>query len=222
MAQRKFSIVCLVFGILNILVALVPPCVNSLGVAYMFAEPPVPVRNVDIAPPVWRHLKQELPAYRAEVVGSALCDGFLSLVLMAAAVGLFLNQDWGRWLSIGAALLMVLTFCIHDFYQLAVVRPSVLAVVARTLPPGQPGEAEGNQIGFVMVWFFWCWVNPFIAIYLLGMALTLGLTRVFRKSADVKPPNDEPASDRDRGRDRDSEPRRDRDRPRRYYEHDDD
>jgi hypothetical protein len=216
MAQRKFSIVCIIFGSLNILVALVPPGVNVFGVIYVFAEPPLPIRNVDLGPPLWRHIKQELPAYKPEVVGSALCGGFLSLVLMAGAVGLFLNHDWGRWLSIGAALLMILTFCIHDIYQLAVVRPSLVAAMARHLPPGRPGEAEGNQIGLVMVWFFWCWVNPILMLYLLAMSLTVGLTRVFRKAADAKPPANEPEADRDRERDRS------RGRPRRYYEHDDD
>jgi hypothetical protein len=134
--QRKFSIVCIIFGGVNILVAFVPPAVNSFGVFYVLAEPPLPIRNVDLGPPLWRHIKQDMPAYKPEVVGSALCGGFLSLVLMAGAVGLFLNQDWGRWLSFGAALLMILTFCVHDFYQLVVVRPSLVQALVRHLPPG--------------------------------------------------------------------------------------
>jgi hypothetical protein len=72
-----------------------------------------------------------------------------------------------------------------------------------------------------MVWFFWCWVNPFLMLYLLAMSLTLGLTRVFRKSADASPPN-EPDADRDRDRSHVRDKDRNRGRPRRYYDYDGD
>jgi hypothetical protein len=202
---RRFSVVCLIFGILNIVVGFIPPVINTFNVFYVFAEPPLPVRNVDVAPPVWQHVKKEFPAFKSEVVGSSVCNGLLSLLLIGGAVGLFVNHDWGRWLSIGAAMLMILTFCIHDIYQLAVVRPALAQVFAQNLPPGgMAGEAEGNEIGFNIFWFFWCWINPILILYLLGMAITLASTRAFAAVQDAKQDAD------------DDEPRR-----RRRYDADD-
>jgi hypothetical protein len=183
---RKFSVVCLIFGIVNILVALVPPGIQLFGVIYVISEPPWPVERVDIGPPIWQHVRKDLPAYKAEVIGSAVCSSFLSLLLIGGAVGLFMNHDWGRWLSIGAAVIMIFTFCIHDVYQLAVVRPSLAPVVARHFPPGPPGHAEGGQVGFAIVFFFWCWANLLLIVYLLAMSVTLALTRAFGGSPVVE------------------------------------
>ena len=190
---RKMSIVGLVFGIINIVVALVPPSAGCIGAFYAFKQPPFPFKNVDLGPPLWRHVDKELPALKAEAVGSTACTGLLSLLLIGGAVGLFLNHDWGRWLSIGTAMLLILTLCIHDIYQLAVVRPSMMPVFAKNLPQGPPGEAEGAQIGFTLTFFLWSWLNSLFLLYLLAMSITLGLTRVLGKSPDdSKAPDDEP------------------------------
>lgn len=182
---RKVSVVAIVFGIANILMALVPPVFNTFSVIYVLREPPWPVfdiqnpqRQFDLAPPIWQHIHKELPSYKPEVIGSSLCNAFLSLLLIAGAVGLFLNHDWGRWTSVGAAVLMICTFCVHDAYQLGVVRSSLTPAVERAIPPGNPGAAEGNRVGFQIFWFFWCWVNPILILYLLAMAITLTLTRL--------------------------------------------
>jgi hypothetical protein len=211
MAARKISVVGIVFGILNILVALVPPCAGCTGASFFLKDQHIPFKNVDMGPVIQKHFEKELPAAKPEAIGSAICNCFLSLMLVAGAIGLFLNHEWGRWLSIGTALLLILTLCVHDIYQLAVVRPSLVPVFAKNLPPGPPGEAEGAQIGFTMSYFFWSWSNPAIMFYLLAMSITLGAMAFFRKPAAA-----EPESDRAQDRERDTSRR-----PRRYHEYDD-
>jgi hypothetical protein len=135
---RKTSVTLLVFGIVNILVALAPPCAGIGGAAFFFSEPHLPLKNKDLGPALMQHFDKDLPAAKYEAIGAALCNSFVSLLLIAGAVGLFLGQEWARWLTIAAAVLMMLTFCIHDVYQLAVVRPSVMEFLDRNVPPGGP------------------------------------------------------------------------------------
>src|SRR5207302_9944576 len=128
-----------------------------------------------------------LPAAKFEAIGAVVCNSFVSLLLIAGAVGLFMGQEWGRWLTIGAAVLMMLTLCIHDVYQLAVFRPSVMDFLERELPPGgPPGEREGFKIGFSMSFFCWSCSNPVVAIYLAAMAVCMGLLKASYEIVDEK------------------------------------
>jgi hypothetical protein len=146
---RKTSVTLIVFGVINCVVALVPPCAGIGGATFFFQDPHLLVRNKDVGPGLQQHFAKDLPAAKYEAIGAAVCNSFVSLLLIAGAVGLFMGQEWARWLTIAAAMLMMLTFCIHDVYQLAVVRPSVMEFLDRNLPPGgPPGEREGFKIGF--------------------------------------------------------------------------
>jgi hypothetical protein len=184
MAARKVSVTAIVFGIVNILVALLPPFAGCMGYVYFLREPHENFKHVDVGHPIRAHFDKELPAAKYEAIGSTTCNVFVSLVLVAGAIGLFLNHDWGRWVTIGAAVLMMLTLCIHDIYQLGIVRPSVMEVFRRLLPPGPPGEAEGAQIGFTSVFFLWSCVSPLFMLYLAAMSITLGANMLMRKGAD--------------------------------------
>jgi cytochrome c biogenesis protein CcdA len=187
MAERKTSVTLIVFGIINIVIALVPPCVGVGGAMFFFQDQHLPVRNQDLGPAMKQHIDKELAAARYEAIGAALCNSFLSLLLIAGAIALFTGQEWGRWLTIGAAVLMMLTFCIHDVYQLAVVRPSLMEFLDRNLPQGgPPGEREGFKIGFSGSFFCWSCSNPLILIYLMAMSICTGLIRASSEVTDEK------------------------------------
>jgi hypothetical protein len=182
---RKTSVTLLTLGVINIVVALIPCGAGIAGVTFFFQNPPhLPVKNRDLGPQLKQHFDKELPAAKSEAFGALACNSLVSLLLIAGAVGLFMGQEWARWLTLGAALLMMLTFCLHDVYQLAVVRPSVMAFLDRNLPPGgPPGEREGFKFGFSGSFFCWSCSNPLVLVYLLAMSVCMGL---FKASSEVK------------------------------------
>jgi hypothetical protein len=182
---RKTSVTLIVFGVINFLVALVPPCAGIGGAAFFFQDPHLPVRNKDLGPQLKQHIDKELPAAKSEAIGAAVCNSFVSLLLIVGAVGLFMGQEWARWLTIGAAVLMMLTFCIHDVYQLAVVRPSIMEFIDQNMPPGgPPGEREGFKIGFSGSFFCWSCSNPLVLIYLAAMSICAGLIKASSELPD--------------------------------------
>lgn len=76
---------------------------------------PRPASNPNMPPSLQRddyqrvdeQVKRTVPFYRANVVFGQIAGVVFSLVLIGAAVGLFMMQPWGRWLSVayaGAAL----------------------------------------------------------------------------------------------------------------------
>jgi hypothetical protein len=174
---RRFSIGAIIFGSINILVAVIPPCAGVFGAAFFLQEPSLPIKGRDLGPQFKKHIDQELPAAKAEAIGAAACNAFVFVLLAVGGVGLIFNQTWARWLSIAAAILLILTLCIHDIYQLAVFRPSINDFLDRNLPPGgPPGEREGFKFGFSLSFFFWSCSNPLIMLYLVAMCIYVGLT----------------------------------------------
>src|SRR2546423_1657936 len=125
MARRRISILGIVIASINLVVAVFPPGAGCIGASYFFKDPaPMPIQNSDIGPELRREIDKAAPSAKAEAIGSTVCSSFLSLVLIAGCVGLFMNHQWGRWVTVGAAVLMILTFCIHDIYQFGIVRPA--------------------------------------------------------------------------------------------------
>jgi hypothetical protein len=183
---RKTSVTLIVFGVINFIVALIPPCAGISGVTFFFQEQHMPVRNVDLGPPLQKHIEKELPAAKYEAIGAVLCNSFVSLLLIVGAVGLFMGQEWARWLTIGAAILMMLAFCIHDVYQLAVFQPAIQDFAEKELPRGgPPGEREGMKIGFMM-FSFWSCTNPLIMVYLAAMCICTALIKASSEIRDDK------------------------------------
>src|SRR5260370_26600511 len=122
---RKTSVTLIVFGIINIVIALIPPCVGCNGLTFFMQDPHMPIRKRALGPPLRKHLEKELPSAKWEAIGAVTCNSFVSLLLIGGAVGLLMGQEWGRWVTVGAAVLMMLALCIHDVYQLTVFQPSV-------------------------------------------------------------------------------------------------
>lgn len=196
----RFSVLFLVFGILNILAALSPPCAGCVGVNFFLKQPEgMLVNGRDIGPALRQHVDRNTPTASFEAFGAVACNWLLALLLVAGAIGLFVGHEWGRWLSIGAAVLMILTLCIHDIYQFAVLRPAMMTFFDQQIPAGP--EREGIKIGFTGAAFLWMWLNPLLMLYLLAMCITLGVHAFMRGSAE----DDRPSRRRRRRRDRDDD-----------------
>lgn len=205
---RKLSVLFIVFGILNILAAFGPPCAGCVGVSLVMKRGEgMMVNGRDIGPQFWQHVDREAPTAKFEAWGAVSCNWFIALLLIAGAIGLFVGHEWGRWLSVGAAVLMILTLCIHDIYQFAVVRPVMTAALDRVLPIPPGPEREGFKIGFTGSMLLWLWINPFLMVYLAAMAITLSLNALLGRSAN----EGDSRRRRRRDRDRDDLDRDDRD-----------
>ncbi len=182
----RLSILFIVIAILNVLVALAPPCAGVVGSTFYVSQPQgVLVNGRDIGPALGQHIQRDLPMAKAEAFTAVGCNSFVALLLVAGAVGLAIGHEWGRWLTVGAALLMIVALGIHDIYQLFVFRPSVMNFLDGQLPPG-PARA-GFKFGFGMSFFFWSWANLLIMLYLVAMVTTLVLHRFLSKPADAEP-----------------------------------
>jgi hypothetical protein len=182
MARRKVSVLGLVFGIINIVVALAPPCAGCFGATFFFGQKTMIFEGRDIGPPMNNHIERNLPAAKPEAIGAAACNSFLALLLIAGAAAMFFAQDWGRWVTIGAAFLMILTLCIHDIYQIFVFRPALMDFLDQQLPPGP--HREGFKFGFSGSFFLWCWLNPIVMLYLIAMSIVLAVVPVVREVPD--------------------------------------
>ena len=180
----RFSVGLIIFGSINILVAIAPPCAGVFGTAFVFGDPVLNVKGRDLGPAFKQHVDRELPSAKPEAIGAVACNALVALLLAAGSVGVIFTQQWARWLTIGAAVLMSLTLCIHDVYQLTVFRPSLVEFLQRNMPPGgQPGEREGFIFGFTASLFLWSCLNPLIMVYLLAMSIYLILTGAFNPPA---------------------------------------
>ena len=202
---RQTSAGFLVFGILNIPVAMIPVCAGCLGALMNVSDqaPVMIVRGRDVGPQFQQHVEREVPHARYEAFIAAALNPCCSLLILVGALGLLLGQEWGRWLTVFSAFVLVAVFCAHDIYQLAIFRPAVNAFFDQQFPPGP--EREGFKFGFSASYFFWSCFNPVIMVYLFPMCLCVLLFKSSHKVRDDWP----------RRR------RRHRRRRRRYYDDDD-
>jgi hypothetical protein len=172
------------FGVINIIIACLPICCGLGGASNLLMEPAmvVPDRNVgmrDIGPQFKDQIKRDVPHARYEAAGAILCNSFLCVLLMVGAIGLFLTHSWGRWLSLGSAILLILTLCVHDIYVFAILRPVINNFMDAQVPAGPGGEAF--KFGFTSGFFCWSYLNPVVMIYLVGMCIYLAVTSAFDK-----------------------------------------
>ncbi len=207
------------FGVINIIVALTPMCAGCTGAISMLGDMKLNINGRELGPELKQHIERDVPGAKAEAIVAALLFSFFSLLLIAGAIGLFLTQNWARWLTVGAAVFLILTMCIHDIYQFAVFRPAVMDFIDRNLGGMRPEERAGFKFGFTGSFFCWSCSNPVVMIYLFAMSLFLSFTGAFRNY-----PKDNELRRRRPRRPRhedDDDGDRDRRRPR-YDDHDDD
>ena len=187
------------FGIVNIFICLVAPCASCVGVSFYMNQPqPMLIQNQDVGPQFKQHLDRELPHAKAEAIGAIVANTLVSILLIIGSIGLFSASNWARWVTVFSALLLILCFCLHDVYQLAVFRPSVMNFLEQNMPPQMQGpEREGFKIGFSFSFFLWSCANPIFILYLGIMCLCVMLSSAFNQPEDDRP--------RRRGRDYDDD-----------------
>jgi len=222
MAART-SVACVVLGVINIAVALVPMCAGCGGLAVTIGQTQgnarMDVQGRDVGPQLKAHIERNLPTFLPEAIGAMVGNTLFCLLLCVGAVGLFLTQSWGRWVSLGAAFLLILTLCVHDIYQIAIVRPVLDEFFDTQLRNMPADQRTGFKIGFAVTYFMWSCLNPLLVVYLFGMSLFLMVTSAFNVQ-----PQEEPRPRRRRSREYDDPD--DDDRPprprRRGYDDDED
>jgi hypothetical protein len=209
------------FAVMNIIVAIVPLCCGWFDAAQPFMDRPIFIQGRDVGPQLRQHLERKVPHAKAEGIIAAGGNSCFCLLLLVGAIGLFMMQQWARWLCVGTGIFLSLTMCLHDTYQITIHRPAVadfIDVQARVMPVDQRGPFT---VGFTAGYFCWSCVNPVIMVYLFVMSLSLGMSSAFDAS------NDRPRRRRRRDRwgddddDDDDEPRPLR-RKRGYDDDDDD
>lgn len=205
-------------AVLNIVVAIIPLCAGCItGFTSVDDQPPpILVNGRDVGPQFKAHIDRQVPLAKAEALTAAAGNSCFCTFLLVGAVGLFLNQNWGRWVSVAAGIFLILVLCVHDIYQLAIFRPAVEQFLDPHLRGMQPEERMGFKIGFSGAYFFWACFNPILILYLAIMALCLCLSTSFESYGD-----DRPRRRRSR-RLRDYDDDDDDDRPRRRRRYDDD
>lgn len=200
------------FGIINIIVALMPPCAGCFGslstLGQVQGDARFDLNGRDFGPQFRKHIEREVPGAVPEAFAHAAIASFFSVLLLAGAIGLFLAQQWGRWLTVGASAFLILTFCVHDIYQHALFRPAVMNFIDLNIGPMPPAERAGFKTGFTCTFFMWACSNPVLIIYLFAMSLFLCFTGAFKDVPDEERPRRRSLRDRDYDDDEDDRPRR--------------
>lgn len=202
-------------GVINILVALMPMCAGCFGLAVTAGDPKLNIQGRELGPEFKQHMDRRVPSALGESLVSLGAGTLFALVLLGGAVGLFLTQNWARWVTVGGSIMLVLSMCVHDIYQFAVYRPAVMEFLDMHLRNMPDAERSGFKWGFTASYFFWSCFNPMVMIYLFGMCLFLCVTSAFDRPAKEKPRRSHRSRDYD---DDDDRPRR----RRRGYDEDED
>ena len=206
-------------GVINILIALLPICAGCFGVGITAGDPKMNLQGRELGPEFKQHIERRVPGALAESLVSLGANTLCSLVLLGGAVGLFMTQNWARWLTVGGSIMLVLTLCVHDIYQFAVYRPAVMEFLDMHLRNMPDAERSGFKWGFTASYFFWSCFNPTVMIYLFAMCLFLCVTSAFTPVPDEKPRRSRRLRTREYDDDEDDRPRR---RRRGYDDEDDD
>jgi hypothetical protein len=199
--KRSTSTFFLVLAVLNILVAVIPPCVGGFGAASFMSETKININNRELGPELEKHIAKEAPLAKVEAFVALAMNIFCCLLLLGGAVGLFMSQTWARWLSIAAGLLFIFTLLVHDIYQIFFYRPVLMRFIDLHVP-AQGVLADGIKFGTTVSVLMWSCTNPLIMIYLFVMSLCMALMTGFHdvptmSSVDKRRTDDDDEEDDD-------------------------
>ena len=182
--KRSTSTFFLVLAVLNILVAVIPPCVGGFGAASFMSETKININNRELGPELEKHIAKEAPLAKVEAFVALAMNIFCCLLLIGGAVGLFLSQTWARWLSIAAGLLFIFTLLVHDIYQIFFYRPVLMRFIDLHVP-AQGVLADGIKFGTTVSVLMWSCANPLIMIYLFVMSLCMAFMTGFHDVSTI-------------------------------------
>jgi hypothetical protein len=176
--KRSTSTFFLVLAVLNILVAVIPPCVGGFGAASFMSETKININNRELGPELEKHIAKEAPLAKVEAFVALAMNTFCCLLLLGGSIGLFVSQGWARWLCVAAGLLFIPTLLVHDIYQIFFYRPVLMKFIDLHVP-AQGVLAEGIKVGTTVSVLMWSCTNPLIMIYLFVMSLCMALMTGF-------------------------------------------
>ena len=182
--KRSTSTFFLVLAVLNILVAVIPPCVGGFGAASFMSETKININNRELGPELEKHIAKEAPLAKVEAFVALAMNIFCCLLLIGGAVGLFMSQTWARWLSIAAGLLFIFTLLVHDIYQIFFYRPVLMRFIDLHVP-AQGVLADGIKFGTTVSVLMWSCTNPLIMIYLFVMSLCMAFMTGFHDVSTI-------------------------------------
>lgn len=204
----KTSPVILIFGVVNIVIALMASCSSCVTMTQMISNPRLEIEGRDVGPELNAHLKRKVPGITAMSILFMSGNAFCALSMLIGAVGLFLAKKWGRTSTVSAGLAFICIFCTADAYHLVLSMPAYnefMEAQVRVLPEA---ERPGYKYGVLVTAFFWTCFNPILVIY-LGV-MTFYVSRISSQDKSRK------RQRRDADDDNSDEPR-----PRRRRERDD-
>jgi hypothetical protein len=164
------AILNLVFGGLNLICV----CLGIVGTAAMMgmAGANNPMADMDAV------LQREVPGYRAIEIGRLVVGLVLTLVLLAAGIGLLNMQTWARWASVAWAILVILFQGAVLVYVLVLLNPAMEKATqemtkkqGQAAPPTSPAESAGRAVGSI------CAGSVFI-IYAFALLIVMFLPNV--------------------------------------------
>jgi hypothetical protein len=152
---------------------------------------------------------ERIPLYQAYSVTNRVLSTLFCIVLVAAGIGLLLMQSWARWLSVGYAVLSILTNMGVFVYTIAFFIPADHEAFRR-LPPQSDQEQLAYNIANVVAPAGPCVMMLYPAVVLIVLLLpSVGAAfqpRKRRRREDYDDEPDEYAETDDRWRDRAVQP----------------
>jgi hypothetical protein len=212
-AVYVLAILHLVGGGLGLLGALGTGAMLAVSVSKMAAGPPPalgqPIKDPNqLTADMMRYVDAHVPGYKAEIFAAVALDLVLSILLLAAGVGLLNMRPWARTLSLVYAPLSIAYHLFGLVYGLIFVMPvtrEFLQAAAQKNPQLGPAVMGGEVGGYMGVF-----VGAAVIIYpivVLVIMLRPSIAAAFRGEYPPTPEEEEePWPDRDRREDWD-EPR---------------
>jgi hypothetical protein len=183
--KRSTSTFFLVLAVLNILVAVMPPCVAGFGAASFMSETKININNRELGPELEKHIAKEAPLAKVEAFTALAMNIFCCLLLVGGSIGLFMSQGWARWVCVATGLLFILTLLVHDIYQIFFYRPVLMSFIDRHVP-AQGVLADGIKFTTSVTVLMWSCSNPLIMLYLFVMSLCMAFMTGFHDVSTIK------------------------------------
>jgi hypothetical protein len=189
--QRPVSV--LVLAILNIVIGTLSlVCGTCAAVANSaITSLPFPSGPVESLP---TYLARVLPGWQAIEVGRGLALLLLGVILIVAAIGLLMVQGWGRWLSVGYALVTLVLHSGYLTYELGFVMPALdrwqekVREQSHGSPASQPQMTQAStRVGIAMA-------GALYLVHATALLIVLFLPHVaaaFRRRAEPVPEEEE-------------------------------
>jgi hypothetical protein len=107
-----------------------------------------------------KYLDNTVPSWRIVETGKPIVHMLISILAIAAGVGLLFRKKWARWLTVAVAVMTIPLHVSYVIYDLTILLPAQEAYTASIAKaPGAfappPGFSTGQKIGIIAAGSFW-------------------------------------------------------------------